>query len=262
MHKLYTFCLILFITILAGSSSYAIELMPTPIQDQMQSTILFAADSWKIDDNDSPTQNKTLNGDADEKKSVVKAAFYSALLPGLGEHYVGHRTKSKVFFATEALIWISYLTFHTYGEWKKDDMIRYAADNASASLEGKDDEFYDWVGFYDSSEDFNSLGRVTDPDRSYLIGGDNYWQWTTEENRENFRTIKNSSRTAFDRAGFMIVAAVGNRIISVIDAIRDAKRANREKSIDISADNSLNYKFTIDPLSYNKQISLTLFTPF
>ncbi len=141
-------------------------------------------------------------------------------------------------------------------------MVRIAADKAGATLEGKDDEFFDWVGFYNSFEDFNALGRVSDPDRPYVTSEIGRWQWASETDRESFREFKNSSRTAFTRANFMIVVAIGNRIISVIDAIRDAKRYNGGDKIDISDKKSYNYKFAFDPLSTNRQFSMTLYTPF
>jgi len=264
MHKSYYNCIVLLILLLIAVPCSAIELQQTPIQTELQNSILLASNSWEVEgSNDENKSNSISNKSNKENKSVLKAALYSALVPGLGENYVGHKTKAKVFFTIEAVTWISYVAFHTYGDWKKDDMIRYAADKAGAKLDDKDDQFFDWVGFYDSSEEFNSLGRVSDPDRAYLNSPETYWQWSSEAERDVFRSYKNSSRTAYDRAKFMIMAAISNRIISVIDAIRDAKRHNRnEVHIDISDIDSYNYKFSINPLSSNRQFSLTLYTPF
>ena len=254
-YLLCSFCMI--------SSSFAIELQETPIQTELSNSILLAADNWDIDDN-STTKSTKNNNPAVEKqhKSVVKAGLYSALLPGLGEHYVGHKTKAKIFFAAEVTTWLSYIALHTYGNWKKDDMIQIANEKAGAALEGKSDEFNDWVGYYGSSDEFNSLGRVSDPDRVYLSQEDEYWQWSSEADQEAYRTYKNSSRDAYRQADFMIVAAVASRIISIIDAVRDAKRHNRTEKIEIGNIDSYNYHFGFDPLSRDKQFTLTLFTPF
>ncbi len=263
MSRLYNISVFIIISALTVQVSYSIELSQTPIQNQLKNSILLAADSWNLDGKKDADNNYIVTSQGiKQKKSAFKAALYSALLPGLGEHYVGNRTKAKVFFTTEALTWMSYIAFRTYGDWKKDDMVRYAAGKAGATLDGKNDEYFDWVGFYNSTEDFNSLGRVSDPSRAYLTGSDNYWQWESDNDRENFRSLKNSSRTAYNRAGFMVVAAIGNRIISIIDAIRDAKRANSHEKIDISEKKSYNYKFAVDPLSYNRQFSITVYTPF
>ncbi len=264
MRKIYQLFVFVLLSVFIAKPIAAIELKRTPIQTELANSILLASDNWNLNDDGKKEVNSSVvalknNG---KKKSAFKAALYSALIPGLGERYVGRRTKAKVFFAAEAMTWISYIAFHSYGVWKKDDMIRFASDKAGASLDGKDDEYFDWLGFYNSTEEFNSLGRVSDPERKYLTGAENYWQWTSDADRNDYRAIKNSSRTAFNRANFMIVAAIGNRIISIIDAIRDAKHTGTSEKIDISDENSYNYKFAIDPLSYNRQFTLTVMTPF
>ncbi len=263
MNKIYSAIIIVTMLLIMVLPTQAIELSKTPIQTKLQNSILLATDNWNLGSDEGKKNSTVLSNKNSQKKSALKAALYSALLPGLGEHYVGNRTKSKVFFAIEATTWLSYFAFNKYGDWKKDDAIRFASSNAGASLEDKDDEFFDWVGFYNSSEDFNSLGRVSDPERAYLSSSDTYWQWSSDADREAFRTYKNSSRSAYDRANFMIMAAISSRIISIIDAIRDANRHNKNaEKIDISKNNSFNYKFSLNPMSENNQFSITLFTPF
>lgn len=264
MCKTYQFLIFVILSVFITIPISAIEMKQTPIQTEFKNSILLTSDNWNLNDNGKKEirSGVAVQQNISGKKSAFRAALYSALLPGLGEHYVGKRTKAKVFFAAEAMTWISYIAFHTYGVWKKDDMIRFGADKAGASLDDKSDEYLDWVGFYNSSEEFNALGRVSDPERAYLTGSENYWQWTSEDDRNDFRSYKNSSRTAFDRANFMIVAAISNRIISIIDAIRDAKHVSRSEKIDISHKKSYNYKFALDPLSYNRQFTLTVMTPF
>ena len=248
---------------LGVQNAFSFELEDTPIQTELKNRILFA-DEWNIDSKNAVGKEEKSNSViGSDKKSLGKAILYSALLPGMGEFYVGNKTKAKVFFTAEAMTWIGYAAFHIYGDWKKDDMIRYAADKAGAQLDGKDDQFLDYVGFYDSREDFNSLGRVTDPERPYLYDTpENYWQWTNDADRNSFKEMKNSSREAFRRRDFMIVAAVANRIISVIDAVRDVKKANRRVATNITDKDERTYKFSIDPMSYNRQVSITFYPSF
>jgi len=167
--------IVISITILAAvittSAAGAVELKKTPIQDKLAGFINSFYDEQTfagLDEFDNI--NKSLrSSDNAEKKSIVKAAFYSALLPGLGEYYVGNRSKARVFFAIEATAWIGYLSYQVYGNWKEDDLIRFASEYAGANLEGKSQEFQDWVGFYDDIDQYNSLGRVQDQDRPYLV---------------------------------------------------------------------------------------------
>lgn len=254
--------IVFFLAILWAQSSGAVEMQATPIQQQMEAEVTSVA--WLADDDFDvvPEDQPPVNGREGKKVSVVKAAMLSALLPGLGEYYTGHRTKAKYFFGAEAATWAGFIAFRTYGGWKKDDLIRFAAANAGASLDGKDDEFLDWVGFYPSIDDFNTLGRVSDPDRPYLEDTpENHWLWLSESDQEAYRDLKNSSREAYRRANFMIGVAIVNRLISVIDSIRDAKRASRRIDDSFTDSRKLNYKLSVNPFSASNQIRLTIYTP-
>ena len=258
------------ITVLASvittSAAEAVELKKTPLQDKLASNIssfyneqIFAGlDEFENEINSQRSSDNT------EKKSIVKAALYSALLPGLGEYYVGNRRKARVFFAVEATAWIGYLSNRVYGNWKEDDLIRFASEYADANLEGKSQEFQDWVGFYDDIDQFNSLGRVQDQDRPYLVdNSENHWRWQSDEDKANYRNLKNSSREAFRRANFLVGLAVVNRIISIIDAVRDAKRSNSEiKDADFSLVGKIKYRFKIHPFSNSKPVSFALVARF
>ena len=262
--------IVVLITVVAStivtSAAEAVDLKKTPIQDQLASNIssyyngqTFAGvDEF---DNDINSQQAFENA---EKKSIFKAALYSALLPGLGEYYVGNRRTARAFFVVEATAWIGYLSFKLYGNWKEDDMIRFAAEQANAELDGKSKEFQDWVGFYDDIDQYNSLGRVQDQDRPYLADNStNHWRWQSDEDRANYRHLKNRSREAQRRADFMVGLAVVNRIVSIIDAVRDAKRANSEiKDADFSLVGKVKYRLDVNPFSTNKTVNFALVTRF
>ena len=242
----------------------AVELMQTPIQTQFE---LNLAGTDDFDDFSDPGQAQ--EQDADErkpsagggKKSVAKAVLFSALVPGLGEYYVGNKGKAKIFFIAEALTWVGYISYRTYGNWKEDDFIRFASENADAQLEGKNDEFLDMVGFYNDIDQYNSLGRVSDPDRPYLPDTpENHWYWQSNADRDTYRDIKNSSREAFRRADFMLGAAVFNRVISIIDAARDAKRSQRRIDDEFSRADKPFFKIAMDPLNDHRLINVTMYT--
>lgn len=250
----------------ASGSEAAVEMKPTPVQTELAMSISSmtggALDGAKL----AAANDGTASGQETNRRknvSVAKAAMLSALLPGLGEYYVGNRSKAKYFFGAEALTWVGFFAFRTYGGWKEDDMIRLAAEKADADLEDKDDEFLDWVGFYQSIDEFNTLGRVGDPDRPYLEDTpENHWLWLSDADREAYRELKNSSRSAYRRSDFMIGVAVVNRIISVIDAVRDAKRSNRRLDDEFGDKEGFNYRFSVDPLDPDTQVTLTIYTPF
>lgn len=261
---------LIFILII-GVNSFASSFYssPTPIQTAV------AASSYSLqstyDDNEFESTNNTLRDSATvsessgQRKSTAKAALYSALIPGAGEWYVGHKTKAKYFMAAEAAIWIGFASFTVYKGWKRDDMIQYGNEHANAQLDNRDDEFLDLVGFYESIDEYNTLGRATDPERPYLADTpENHWRWDSQGSAEAFKYIKNEYREAKRRSQFMLGLAVVNRVISIVDAIRDVRRHNSgtgEEKSEFSKANSYQLQFSIHPES-DTQVRLTLLTPF
>jgi hypothetical protein len=195
------------------------------------------------------------------RKSMWKAALLSAAMPGAGEYYLGHKSKARVFFAAEAVSWAGFAAYKVYSHWKKDDLIRFANERASANLDGKSDDFFDLVGYYTSVRDYNTFGRVFDPQRPYLDeNSSDYWQWQSDHDRQVYRSLKNAGREANRRSKFMIGAAIINRIVSVIDAVRDARRQDRKIEDSFSSTEQPRMRFSFDPMSSRHQVNMTLLT--
>lgn len=255
--KIVTVCIAiqLFSSITAG-----VEMMSTPVQSAFKASLLDMGVSQpnEFDQGSNSTVEQTESGD---EVSTVKSALFSVLLPGLGEYRLGHRSKAKYFFAVEAISWIGYFGYRTYGSWKRDDLVDYADAYAGANLENKDDDFLDFVGFYDDIDQYNSFGRAFDPDRPYLVDNtDNHWRWQSAKDKAIYRNLKNRSREAYRRASFMIGVAIVNRIISVIDVVRDARRARRTIDKENFESDGFNYRFDIDLLNPRQQFKLTFMT--
>ena len=252
----------------------AFDFKSTPVQDafdQQLSMYNYNADqefdnvNKKKDDKDEDSTIDDFGNKVAVTKSIYKAVFYSALIPGAGEYYLGYKKKARYFFAAEALAWVGFFAFRTYGSWKEDDYIRYGNIHANAQLDDKSEEFHDWVGFYDNTEHFNSEGRVGDPERAYLPPDDPYWhwRWQSEEEQAIYRDLKNRSREAYRRANFMIGAMIFNRIISIIDTIRDAKREQRKISgFGENEDNSSKFKVVVNPFKESNQLQITFYPAF
>lgn len=161
--------------------------------------------------------------------STKKAMLLSALLPGAGQYYAGSTFRGQVFMGIEAAIWSGFITWRVYGDWKRDDYKSYAATHAGVDNAGKDNEFYDWIGFYDSRDEFNQLGRLYSPERPFLPDDQaNFWQWDSEASRMVFKDIKDASKKSFRNASFMLGLALFNRVIAGIDTYRTVKAAGRK----------------------------------
>lgn len=260
--------LVLGLLVTAGRLA-ALEMPETPVQSAMQAAIWSAraGQSASVDGDSWPgsASAPTVLDNSEEvgRKSLFKAVTYSFLIPGGGQYYVGNKRTAHYFFAAEALTWIGFASFTVYSHWKKDDYLLYASVHANAQLEGKSDDFVDLVGFYDDIDEYNTLARAFDPDRPYLRDTpENHWSWESDAARLQFRSLKNSSREASRRANFMIGVAVVDRIVSMIDAARATRKHNRQMRSEFSKGPSVQYKFSVHPLSESRQVSLTVYPGF
>ncbi|MFQ5499297.1 MAG: DUF5683 domain-containing protein [Candidatus Zixiibacteriota bacterium] len=195
------------------------------------------------------------------RKSLRRALLYSAILPGWGEYYLGHKTRAKFFFAAEAIGWIGLASFGTYANWRENDFIRFAADKANADLSSKDDFFFDMVGFYQDTDDYNARGRVSDPDRPYFAdNAANHWRWQTSQDQAAYRHLKDRAREADRRADFMIGALLLNRVVSMIDAVYHARRQNRGEAF--GHNQSPSYHLAVEPDLRRQEVRLSLSARF
>lgn len=196
------------------------------------------------------------------KISMAKAMLLSFVFPGAGQYYADAKFKGQVFMGMEASIWAGFIAYRVYGGWKEDDYKDYAAAHAGVDNTGKDDEFYDWLGFYDNRNEFNQLGRLYYPERAYLPDNESYyWQWDSEASRLTYKDIKDDSKRAFRNSTFLLGLAVANRIIASIDTYRTVKRAQaRIRSLTQVGE----YHFTVSPklLGDNPQVKLSVTRKF
>jgi len=74
-----------------------------------------------------------------------------------------------------------------------------------------------------------------------------------------FRDLKNASREAYRRSDFMIGVAIVDRIASIIDAVRSARIANRRLKQSFSKEPTRNWKLSLNPSSYDRQVNLVFY---
>ncbi len=264
--KPYIFLAVICLVVL-GENASSLDWQSTPVQDAVRLS-LAASDKNPFDTFGGKAQDtaKMKKGSANPpttgpRKSVMKAALWSVLVPGGGEFYLGHKRTARYFFTTEALTWVGFASFRMWGHWKKDDYIRFAHEKAGANLAGKSDEFDDLVGFYTDITQYNTLGRVSDPQRPYLYDTpDNHWRWQSTADQLSYRSIKNQSREAYRRANFMIGVAIVSRVISVVDAILATHKYNRGVETSFTQLDRKPVEFHLDPMSSTSQVSLLIHT--
>jgi len=104
------------------------------------------------------------------------------------------------------------------------------------------------------------VARATDfGTRPYLMDTpENHWRWQSSTDQNSYRQYKNRWREAGRRAEMMVVFAVINRLVSIVDAVRDARRSNRRLDTEFSKEEKPSIKLALDPMSRNNQINVAI----
>ncbi len=175
-----------------------------------------------------------------EPKSIAKAVLLSGLLPGAGELYAERPSRTKLFLATESLVWGAYFGFTYYGRRVRDDYRLYASSNAGSDMSLHSEDYYSAMEQYASSEEYNTdilrEARRLYPDnpeqqlvyyREQGYFGSQAWEWTNESDWLRYRELRVKSRNAFQRAIYMTGLAVLNRGLSMIDSFYLVRSHNK-----------------------------------
>lgn len=181
-------------------------------------------------------------------KSLFLGLGASALLPGMGELYLGEQKMVRPFVWVDAALWITAIGSYVIGNRYITSAHDYAVRHAGLNTNSKDVSLLNTVGDYrsrggvdgqnsspDMNEDYNQAmirsGKKIDDEFDSSI----LWDWGSSDNPETTEHIdeyKNRlshyriSRIVFQAS---IGALVLNRVISVLDVMR-VYRATSSKS--------------------------------
>ncbi len=166
---------------------------------------------------------------SDDKKSVPLAAFYSLLLPGMGELYAGDYSFGKYLTALEGGLIVTLIGFDRYAHWLQDDARAYAANHAQAGIGGKDDTYFNAIGDFNNVYAYNQeMLRERNPQDMYNPQAGYYWNWDDPANREVYRGMKVTSDERFNDTRFVAAAMFINHFVSAVNAARTAIAHNKE----------------------------------
>lgn len=177
---------------------------------------------------------------APEQKSVFRAVVYSLVLPGMGELYAGGFDRGKYFLIAESGLWLTFTSFELYGHWLQNDAREFAASHASASVDGKDDQFFVNVGNFTNVYEYNEK-KLRDRDVADLYdpNGSFFWQWDNDQSRMRFRDLRVKSDNVINNVSFVVGAIIVNHIASAINAARVAVNKNKELASDWQVETEL-----------------------
>jgi hypothetical protein len=150
----------------------------------------------------------------------------SLLLPGAGEFYAGSRTSGWVFLGTECALWGLFAGLEGYSGSRLDDCRLTAAGHAGVNPAGKGRDFLVALENYMTLAEYNEAKlRQRDLAALYPEGGAWDWRWDSPSARRRYEHMRISADRAARGALFTAGGIALNHIVSGIDAIRAARKA-------------------------------------
>ncbi len=155
----------------------------------------------------------------------VKAGLFSAIIPGTGQFYNGQNTKGFIMVGVEGAIWTAYFVFDAQGDARMESAVEWAGIYAGTSGE-HENSYWQNVGHHMDSDVYNESrlreARALQEPPTGLVISDDAWQWVNEDRKDSYSQIRADGNSAYDRRDFMILFAVVNRAVSVVDAVLNA----------------------------------------
>jgi hypothetical protein len=152
----------------------------------------------------------------------IKAGTLSAVFPGAGQFYNGQNQKAYIMGGIEVAIWTCYFVFDRQGDNRFDTSTEFAGIFAGTSGEHTDNYWQNVGRYMDSDAYYEAQLRearaLGDPTPSPLAGSDS-WQWVNNDRRREFGGLRADANSAYDRRDFMLLFAVVNRAVAVVDAV-------------------------------------------
>lgn len=175
--------------------------------------------------------------------SPLKAGASSLCVPGLGEQRLGATLRAKVFFALEAVGWISVASFLWAGHSRANAYKEYAVVFAGVTGTDHSDDYYKTISQYMGNEGpggYNENVRreardIYYPDveamdayyRAHAITGDEGWSWRDESAYGRYGSLRDGSHFANRVALYSAFGLAALRIVSAADAVRLARMDGR-----------------------------------
>jgi len=181
--------------------------------------------------------------------NVDKNAIKSLVIPGWGEKNLNDNERSKLFFISEASLWISFLGSNHLNDSYINNYMSFGTYHAGIDLNTISDEQLSLLivhmSQYDNMEDYNeTMDRQR---RNISYSDDKYnWDWDNDNSRNTFNDLRTKSALAKKINNFTISALILNRFISFFDVIYlNGKKYKIDSSVLPISNNSLLFNCSI-----------------
>lgn len=164
-------------------------------------------------------------------KSANLAMFASAVVPGIGQQYLGKNKAALTFLSIDLLSLFGAIFLEKYSKQLENDAHGYAAQYAGVDARGKNEEYWNVVGrFKDLSEYHNNLDLDRLDENKYKDPS-MYFKWDSDQSQKRYNSFRDGSRKVHTVASICIGTMILNRVLSVVNI----KAATRYKSTSVSS---------------------------
>jgi len=162
--------------------------------------------------------------------SPGKAALLSLIIPGAGEYYAGKSNFLAFFLTTEIIAWSSLIANNLYYKHLVNEYKIFAVQHAGfAPGVARDDRFWTDIGKYDDIFAFNARReRERYFEDLYPVTPETRWRWDGKDNRLKYDAKRLHANDIDNRRVYFQLAVVLNHLISGINAIRIARKHNKQ----------------------------------
>ncbi len=156
------------------------------------------------------------------------------LLPGMGELYANGYESGKYFTIADGVLWGTFTGFDLYGNWQAKNYKSFAESKGGVKLDNKDADYFANIGIYQSLDEYNSVMELNRNFEKVYNPSTHYWNWSSQDQRKEYRDMWTSSEAAFTNVRFVVGALILNRVISAINAVRLVSAYNKNLPKELS----------------------------
>jgi hypothetical protein len=178
-----------------------------------------------------------------------RAVFFSSIVPGSGEYYLGARKRGIFFMILDGLAWTTFAVFEIQGGLRAREYKQYAEAYSGANAGMNGEKYYQRLADYPSSsgpggynQDVRRRAYELFPDPedaearddyidSRIYTGEDEWNWDSQTHREHYRSLHRSSELAYRRAFYTVGVLLLNRFASAIDAAYAASEMEKPQGV-------------------------------
>jgi hypothetical protein len=151
-------------------------------------------------------------------RSVTAAMGLSALLPGMGHHYIDRPVSAWTYLSIDLASLIGAIASRGIADRHENEARSFAAAAAGIEKPAAGEAYWRHVGAFMDAAEYNELVELSrgGPEDQFLDPA-SWWRWADERHRDQYNDIRQKARDMRVVSSFFIGALVANRIVSVID---------------------------------------------